>query len=162
MNDLLALAFQTDSTRIATFMLADEGSNRRYDNLGINDGHHELSHHGRNEEKQAKIQQINTFHVEQLADLLGKLQKVKEGDGTLLDNLMLVYGSGIGDGNRHNHNDLPVLLVGKGGGTIQPGRHLEYPKDTPLNNLFLSMLDRMQAPVESFGDSTGRLTGLEG
>jgi hypothetical protein len=162
MSDLLVLAFQGDLTRIATFMFANEGSNRSYPFLGISDGHHELSRHGGDPKKHEKIRAINTFHVEQLAYLLSRLKQIREGEGTLLDNTMLVYGSGIGDGNRHNHNDLPVLLAGRGGGTIQTGRHVEYPKNTPLNNLYLSMLDRIGAPVESLGDSTGRLPRLEG
>lgn len=160
--DLMALAFQGDLTRISTFMLANEGSNRSYKEIGVPDGHHNLSHHGGDPEKHRKLAQINTFHIEQLAYLVGKLQAIREGDGTLLDNLMLVYGSGIGDGNRHNHNDLPVLLIGSGGGTIQPGRHIQYARNTPMNNLFLSMLDRMGAEVDSLGDSRGRLWGLEG
>lgn len=162
MNDLLLLAFQADLTRVATFMFANEGSNRSYPELGVTDGHHELSHHGGDEAKLEKIQKINTFHIEQFAYLVRRLKETKEGDGTLLDHAMLVYGSGIGDGNRHNHNDLPVLMLGRGGGTIATGRHLEYPRNTPLNNLFLTMLDRMGTPVESLGDSTGRLSNLSG
>jgi hypothetical protein len=163
MGDLLALAFQADLTRIATFPLANEGSNRNYKFLEIPEGHHELSHHGRNADKQAKLQKINQFHMEQFAYLLGKLKEVREGDGTLLDNCMLLYGSGNGDGNRHNHDDLPILLVGKGGGTIKTGRHLRLRigDNTPLNNLYLSMLDRMGAPMDQLGDSTGRLAELD-
>lgn len=160
MMDMLALAFQTDSTRVITYLLAHDGSNRSYPLLGIKEGHHELSHHGNNEEKKQKIAKINRFHATQLAYLLGKLKAVKEGNGTLLDNCMIVYGSGIGDGNRHNHNDLPVLLLGKGGGTIKPGRHLRFPDNTPMTNLYLAMLDRMGVPAERIGDSTGRLQGL--
>ncbi|MBI4582893.1 MAG: DUF1552 domain-containing protein [Planctomycetes bacterium] len=160
--DLLALAFQADLTRVATFMLANEGSNRSYSMIGVSDGHHDLSHHGGNKEKQEKIHQINHFHIQQFAHLLSRLKEAKEGDGTVLDHCMIVYGSGIGDGNRHNHNDLPVLLAGRAGGTILPGRHLLYPKDTPLNNLFLSMLDRIDASTDKLGDSTGRLSQLFG
>ncbi len=162
MNDLLVLAFQGDLTRIATFMFANEGSNRSYPFIGVKEGHHELSHHGNDPKKLAKIAQINTFHVSQMADLLGKLKAAREGEATLLDHCMIVYGSGLGDGNRHNHNDLPVLLAGRGNGTIQTGRHVKYPKNTPLNNLFLDMLDRLGVSVPSFGDSTSRLPGLEG
>jgi hypothetical protein len=162
MADLLALSFQTDTTRIATFMFANEGSNRNYPNLEIPEGHHDLSHHGNDKKKNAKIAKINTFQITQLAYLLEKLKASREGDGSLLDNCMIVFGSGIGDGNKHNHDDLPILLAGKGGGTIQTGRHIKYPRHTPLNNLFLSMLDRMGAPVDSLGDSKGRLEGLEG
>lgn len=162
MGDLLVLAFQGDLTRISTFVFANEGSNRSYDFIEVPEGHHELSHHGRDPKKQAKIQKINAFHVEQFAHILGRLKAIKEGEGTLLDHCMLVYGSGIGDGDRHNHNDLPILLAGRGGGTITTGRHVRYSRDTPLNNLYLSMLDRMGTPVPSLGDSTGRLTSLDG
>jgi hypothetical protein len=142
-------------------VFANEGSNRSYGEIGIPDGHHELSHHGGNDEKQEKIAKINKFHMEHFAYLLEKLKKVEEGDGSVLDHSMLLYGSGIGDGNRHNHNDLPVLMAGHGCGTVKPGRHLEYPTNTPLNNLFLSMLDRMDVSVDALGDSKGRLEGLE-
>jgi hypothetical protein len=161
MGDLLVLAFQGDLTRIATWVFANDGSNRSYRFIDVSEGHHDLSHHGRDKEKLKKIQKINQFHVTQLAYFLERLQGVKEGGGTLLDNCMIVYGSGIGDGNRHNHNDLPVLLAGKAGGTIKTGRHVRY-KEEPMANLFLSMLDRVEVKVDSFGDSTGRLTGLEG
>jgi hypothetical protein len=160
MGDLLALAFQSDLTRIATFVFANDGSNRSYRPIGVPEGHHDLSHHGGNKEKQEKIRTINRFHITQLAHLLEKLKTVKEGDGTLLDNCMILYGSGIGDGNRHNHDHLPILLAGKGGGTLKTGRHLRYQQETPLTNLFLSMLDRVGAPADSFGDSTGRLESL--
>jgi hypothetical protein len=158
MCDLMVLSFQTDLTRVVTFPLANDGSNRPYPVIGVTEGHHDLSHHGRNAEKQAKIKKINTFHAEQLAYLLGRMAAVKEADGTtLLDSVMLVYGSGIGDGDRHNHDDLPILLIGKGGGTIEGGRHLKYPRNTPLMNLYLSLFDRMGCPTDRFGDSTGRL-----
>ncbi len=161
MMDMIALAFQADITRVVTFVLANEGSNRSYRSLDVAEGHHELSHHEGNPEKHAKIARINLFHMEQFAYLLGKLRGIGEGDGSVLDNTMLLYGSGIGDGNRHNHDDLPVLLVGKGNGTIKAGRHVKYPSNTPLNNLFLSMLDRFDCPVDALGDSKGRLEGLE-
>jgi hypothetical protein len=157
MGDLLALAFQGDLTRVATFVYANEGSNRSYRIIEVSDGHHDLSHHQNNQEKLAKIAQINRFHMEQFAYLLGRLRAIPEGNGTLLDNCMIVYGSGNGDGNRHNHDDLPILLAGRGGGTIATGRHVRFPRETPLTNLFLSLLDRMGASVPSLGDSTGRL-----
>jgi hypothetical protein len=160
MFDLMAVAFQADLTRIATFMYANEGSNRSYPKINVTDGHHNLSHHQKDAEKLDKIRKINRLHVELFAHLLQKLDSMPEGNGTVLDNTMLVYGSGIGDGDRHNHDDLPIILAGKGGGTIQSGRHLVYPKDTPLNNLFLSMLDRANVPCASLGDSTGRLNNL--
>ncbi|MFO0852211.1 MAG: DUF1552 domain-containing protein [Gemmataceae bacterium] len=158
MADLMVLAFQTDLTRVVTLPFANDGSNRPYPFIGVPEGHHDLSHHQRNQDKQAKLKKINTFHTEQLAYLVGKMQAVKEANGTtLLDNVMLVYGSGISDGDRHNHDDLPILLIGKGGGTIPTGRHTTYQRETPLMNLYLSLFDRMGAPTERFGDSTGRL-----
>jgi hypothetical protein len=162
MADLLVLAFRTDQTRIATFALANDGSNRSYRFLEVPEGHHDLSHHQGDKTKLEKIKKINTFHVTQLSYLLQKLDECKEGDGTLLDHSMIVYGSGIGDGNRHNHDQLPIILAGGGNGTIKTGRHVKLPRKTPMGNLYLSMLDRMGAPVDSIGDSTGRLTGLEG
>jgi hypothetical protein len=158
--DLLVVAFQGDLTRIATFVLGNEGSNRSYRFIGVPEGHHELSHHAGKKEKQEKIRLINRFHVSQFAYFLAKLKSIKEGNGTLLDQAMIVYGSGIGDGNRHNHDELPILVAGGAGGTIHPGRHIRFPKETPLTNLYLSLLDRMGAPTASFGDSTGRLPGL--
>jgi hypothetical protein len=160
MCDLMVLAFRTDLTRVVTFPLANDGSNRPYKFIDVPEGHHDLSHHGSDPKKLEKIRSINTFHVEQLAYLMGKMRVVKEANGTtLLDNVMMVYGSGIGDGNRHNHDDLPVLLLGKGGGTIEGGRHLVFPRraDTPLMNLYLSLFERMGAPAARFGDSTGTL-----
>ncbi len=156
MLDLLALALQSDVTRICTFMFANEASNRAYPFLKVPDGHHDLSHHGNDPAKHEKIKAINRFHVEQFAYLLGKLESMKEGEGTLLDHVMMVYGSGISDGDRHNHDDLPIILAGKGGGTITPGRHIKY-NSLPLNNLYLSMLDRMGVKIDRHGDSTGRL-----
>jgi hypothetical protein len=160
MFDMLALAFQTDSTRVSTFIIGHEGSNRPYPFIGVNDGHHDLSHHRNNPEFIEKIAQINTFHMKQFAYFLQKLSSIKEGDGTLLDNCMIVYGSGLSDGNQHSHHDLPLILAGRGGGTITPGRHIKAADHTPLNNLFLSLLDRMGAPTERFGDSTGRFTAI--
>lgn len=160
MFDLLALAFQTDTTRIGTFMLAHDGSNRPYPWLGVPEGHHDLSHHGNDEAKKEKIAKINRFHIEQFAYFLGRLKEIKEGEGSLLDNCMIMYGAAISDGNRHNHNDLPVFLAGRGRGAIQPGRHVRYPDDTPMANLFLSMLDQVGVKPERFGDSTGRLPQL--
>ncbi|MDB6026566.1 MAG: hypothetical protein JWM68_2789, partial [Verrucomicrobiales bacterium] len=160
MYDLLALSLQTDSTRIATLMIAFDGSNRPYPNLGISDGHHNLSHHENDAEKKKRIAQINHFHMTQFAKFLQKLKATKEGEGTLLDHSMIVYGSGLSDGNAHNHDNLPVLLAGHGGGAIQSGRHLKVADQTPMSNLFVSMLDSFGSPVERFGDSTGKLPGL--
>ncbi|MCS7045194.1 MAG: DUF1552 domain-containing protein [Gemmataceae bacterium] len=158
--DLLVLAFQTDSTRVATFVFANEGSNRSYSFIGVPEGHHDLSHHENNPVKQGKIRQINIFHMQQFAYFLNKLKNTQEGDGTLLDHCMVVYGSGNSDGNRHNHDDLPILLAGKGCGNLRSGRHVRYRRETPLNNLWLALLDRMDCPVDRLGDSTGRLNGL--
>jgi hypothetical protein len=159
--DLMVLAFRTDQTRIGTFVFANEGSNRSYRFIGVPDGHHDLSHHGNDQEKQKKIREINRFHVEQLAYLLKKLREVKESDGsTLLDNCLIAYGSGNSDGNRHNHDDLPVLVAGKGGGSVRAGRHLRFPRETPVTNLWLAMLNRAGAPATTLGDSTGVLEGL--
>lgn len=160
MYDLMALAFQTDSTRIGTFVVAHDGSNRPYPFIGVSDGHHDLSHHGNSDEKKQKIAKINRFHLEQFAYFLGKLRSIPEGQGTLLDQCMILYGSGIGDGNRHNHDDLPILLAGAGGSSFQPGRHVRYSKNTPLNNLYLSMMDRMGVSTPRLGDSTGVLQNL--
>jgi hypothetical protein len=160
MFDLLALAFQTDATRISSFILAHDGSNRPYPFLGVRDGHHDLSHHGNDEEKKKKIAKINRFHMEQFAYFLGRLKAMPEGEGSVLDNCMLVYGAAISDGNRHNHNDLPVLLAGRGGGSLNPGRHVRYADNTPMANLYLSTLERMDVPTERLGDSTGRLDRL--
>jgi len=162
MADLLVLAFQADITRVSTFVLANEGSNRPYPFIKVSEGHHDLSHHGNDATKKAKIRDINRFHVQQLAYLLTKLKGTPEGDGTLLDHCMIAYGSGNSDGNAHNHEDLPILLAGGGGGTIKTGRHIRYAKETPLNNLWLSMLDRISVKMDSLGDSTGTLPGLAG
>jgi hypothetical protein len=162
MCDLLVLAFQADLTRVVTFVLANEGSNKPYPFIGVSEGHHDLSHHGNDPKKKAKIRDINRFHTTQLAYLLKKLKSIKEGDGTLLDHCMIVYGSGNSDGNAHNHDDLPILLAGKGCGTIKTGRHVRYRNETPLNNLWLSMLNRMSIKVAALGDSTGTLPGLNG
>ena len=158
--DLMVLAFQTDTTRVATFVLANEGSNRSYPFIGVRDGHHSISHHGHDPVKLSKIQDINVFHATQLAYLLERLKSVKEGDGNLLDHSMIVYGSGNGDGDRHNHDDLPILLAGHGCGTIKQGRHIVYSKETPINNLWVSMLNRMDIRDVQFGDSTGELKKL--
>jgi hypothetical protein len=158
--DLLVLAFQTDQTRVATYVFANEGSNRNYAFLGVPEGHHELSHHGNDPAKHEKLKKINRFHVEQVAYLLERLRSVKEADGTLLDRCMILYGSGIGDGNRHDHEDLPLLLAGGGAGTLSPGRHVRFPKGTPATNLHLSLLERMGVGIDSLGDSTGRLDGI--
>jgi hypothetical protein len=137
--------------------MAHDGSNRPYPFIGVSDGHHDLSHHRGDEKKKALIAKINRFHTTQLAYFLQKLKSIKEGDGNLLDNSMIVYGSGISDGNKHLHENLPILVAGRGGGSITPGRHLQVDDMTPVTNLYLSLLDRMGAPAERVGDSTGKL-----
>src|SRR5258706_635018 len=161
MADLMVLAFQADVTRIATFVIANEGSNRPYPFIGVRDGHHDLSHHGNDATKKQRIRDINRFHVTQLAYLLEKLKSIPEGAGAILDHCMIAYGIGNSDGNAHNHDDLPILLAGGGCGTIKTGRHIRYNKDTPLNNLWMSMLDRMQVNVDAIADATGRLKSLD-
>ncbi len=158
--DLMVLAFQTDSTRISTLVLANEGSNKSYNFIDVPEGHHDLSHHENQAEKLAKIQQINEFHVRQFAYLLDRMKSVQEGEGTLLDQSMIIYGSGIGDGNAHNHDNLPIVMAGRAGGQIRTGRHIVFPDQTPLTNLYLTMLDWMDVSCERLGDSTGPLTGL--
>ena len=157
MYDLMALAFQTDTTRIATYLIAHDGSNRPYPKLGVSDGHHDLSHHGNDAAKKEKIAKINHFHMSQFAYFLQKLKGIQEGEQTLLDNCMIVYGGGIGDGNRHNHDDLQILLAGGGGGTLRPGRHVRLEKETPTTNLYLSILERLGVAADRIGDSTGKL-----
>ncbi len=160
MCDLMVLAFQTDVTRIATFMLAREGSDQRYRMVGVNEGHHTLSHHQNRPANLAKLKAINVYFNQQLAYLAGKLKSIKEGEGTLLDNCMIAFGSAIADPNRHTHENLPVLLVGGGGGTLRTGRFIRYPHGTPLNNLWISMLERFGVRGARFGDGTGPLEGL--
>jgi hypothetical protein len=159
MFDLMGLAFRTDQTRIATFMYANDVSQRNFTALvpGANGAHHEFSHHEGKKEKVEAYSKIVRWHVEQFAYLLDVLSKAKEGEGTLLDNALLMLGSSISDGNRHDPANLPILLAGRGGRTIQSGRHLPSPKGTPLCNLYVSLLKRMGVDVDRFGDSTGAL-----
>lgn len=161
MCDMMVLAFQMDRTRLATFMLADAGSNRSYRQINVPDGHHDLSHHRGDAAKHAKIREINRFHVQQVAYFLEKLKQTPDGPhGNLLDQSMICYGSAISDGNKHNNEDLPVILAGGGGGTIDTGRHLRVDAETPMCNLFMSMLERFGTPVDFIGDSTGSLNQL--
>ena len=162
MLDMVALAFQTDTTRIATCMLANEGSNRAYRNLSITRGHHELSHHQNNAENLRQIREINRFHMRQFAYLVGKLKGMPEGEGSVLDNTMLLYGAALADGNRHEHENLPLILAGRGGGSIMTGRHVRYPSETPMCNLLLTMMSKAGVDAPRHGDSTGMLRGLEG
>jgi len=157
LGDMMVLAFQTDTTRVSSFMFANAGSNRAYREIGINDGHHSLSHHQNRKEKLDKIRDINRHHVAQLSYILQRLKSIPEGEGNLLDNTLVMYGSGICDGNRHNNENLPILFAG-GGDRMQTGQHLKFRTETPVCNLFNSMLDVAGAKVDLFGDSTGRLS----
>ncbi|NNJ25062.1 DUF1552 domain-containing protein [Alienimonas chondri] len=162
MYDLQALAFQADVTRVTTFMVASAGSNRNYPEVDVKDGHHHLSHHQSNERKLEQIARIDRFLMEHFARFVQKLKETPDGEGNLLDNSLILYGSAIRDGNRHSHADLPLILAGRGGGAVKPGQHRRFGDGTPLNNLFLTMLDAAGATgVEEFGDSTGRVTGLD-
>jgi hypothetical protein len=158
MMDLLALAFQTDSTRVITFLMGIEQSPRSYGaEIGITEAHHGLTHHSGDPEKIEKVARINCYHMKQFVYLLEKLKSLKEGDGTLLDHSMIAYGSGLSDGNRHDHHNLPLILAGRASGALKPGRMVRYPDETPITNLYVAMLDRLGVPVESLGDSTGKL-----
>ena len=160
MGDMMVLAFQADLTRVCTFMFANDGSNRSFGFIGVPEGHHDISHHGLDPNKLERKRKIDTFQLEQLAYVLRRLKETKEGDSNLLDNSMVLFGAGISDGNRHNHDNLPVLLAGRAGGSLRTGRHLVYQNHTPLNNLFLSMLDRVGIPTETLGNSSGKLSQL--
>lgn len=153
--ELLALAFQSDSTRIATMMIGRESSIRSYDNIGIPEAHHQLSHHRNDPANLAKLTKIQTYHMKLFAQLVAKLQSTNEGEGILLDHSMILYGAGIADSNRHTHEKLPILVVGKGNGSVKTGRHIDLGKDTPVTNLLLAMLDRVKVRPERLGDSTG-------
>ncbi len=161
MLDLMVLGFWTDSTRVSTFMFGNAVSGRNFSFLdGVKGGHHQTSHHENDKEKLEQYKRINTWHMAQLAYMLDKMKAIKEGEGNLLDNSMVLFGAGMRDGNAHNPHNLPVVLAGRGGGTLSPGRHLVYEKNTPLCNLYVSMLNRLGTPMEKFSDSTGELPGL--
>jgi len=157
MYELIALALQTDRTRVVTFMLGNAGSNRSYRWLDVPQGHHNLSHHGRKADKLAQIRKINRWHLEQFAAFLDRMAAVDAGAGSLLDHSAIVYGSGLADGNRHRHEDLPVLLAGGAGGRVRGGRHLRFAKETPMADLYLRVMDWMGAPASSFGDGKSAL-----
>jgi hypothetical protein len=157
MFDLQVLAYQCDLCRVSTFMMAREQSDRTYREIGIPDAHHPLTHHQNDPVKIAKVVEINIFHAKLFAYFLEKLQSTSDGDGSLLDHTMVLYGSCISDGNKHLHQDLPVLLLGGGRKPINGGRHLRYPSGTPMTNLYLTMLDQLGIPLEHFGDSNGQL-----
>lgn len=161
MTNMITVAFQADLTRVVTFLVTHEGTSRAYREIGIPDGHHPLTHHRNQLPLMEKVSQINTYHMVQFAGWIEKLKSSKEGDGSLLDNSMIVYGAGLSDGNRHLHEDLPTLIAGRAGNHFKPGRRIVYRRETPMCNLFLTMMDRMGVHTEEFGDSTGPLDGLD-
>ena len=158
--ELLALAFQADFTRVFTFLFTRETTARAYPEIGVPDSHHQLSHAINDAEAQEKVARVNAYHLSLFAGFLEKLQSIPDGDGSLLDHVMIVYGAGIGNGNLHSHDNLPILMMGGGGGLIKGNRHHVLSADTPLTNLYVSILDKLGLPVDEFGDSTGALTGL--
>jgi hypothetical protein len=161
MMDLMVVAWQSDMTRVASFMLGREGSNRAYPEIGIPDGHHSISHHQGDPEKVDKLLKIDELHVSMYAYLLDRLRSTPDGDGSLLDHSLVLYGSSLSESNLHTHDDLPIVLAGSASGRIGGNRHLVYPHATQLNNLLLNMFDAADVPhVAGFGDSTGRLTGI--
>ena len=156
--DMMVLGFQTDSTRVASFLMAHDGSNRNFKSIGVGEGHHNISHHKGKKENLEKIQKIDQYYLTQLAYFFQKMKETEDVDGkSLLHNSMIVYGSGISDGNRHNHNDLPIIVGGNGGGSFTPGRHVDLREEVPLSNLYVRMLNEFGVETESFGDSTGSL-----
>jgi hypothetical protein len=158
--DLLALAYQTDLTRVSTFMLAKEVSGRAYPEIGISDAHHPLSHHQDEQAKLERLHKVNEYHFQQFAHLVKKMEATPEGDGTMLDHTLFFYGTGISDSNTHFHDDLPIALIGGQKVGIKAGRYVRHPKGTPITNLYLAMLDKFGVHLESFGDSTGRVDTL--
>jgi hypothetical protein len=160
MFDLQVMAFQADLTRVSTLIYGREASVRTYGEIGVTDPHHPLSHHRNLPENIEKITKINTYHTSLFAYFLDKMKNTKEGDSNLLDHSLVVYGGAICDGNSHSHKDLPVLVAGRGDGQIKPGRHIAYEKGTPMTNLYLTLLERMNVPTEKLGDSTGQLQHL--
>ena len=160
MMDLQVIAFQTDMTRVITFVPAREGSNRSYREIGVSDGHHSITHHQNDAEKIENVAKIDQLLVKNFAYLLERLKATPDGEGNLLDHSIIVYGSGTADGNRHTHHDLPVVVAGGGAGQMDGGRHMRFPTETPLNNLYLNMLDKAGVSLDKFGDSTGRLSGI--
>jgi hypothetical protein len=161
MTDMITIAFQADLTRVVTFLMTREGTSRPYRELDIADGHHPCTHHQNKPDLIEKVTKINTYHVQQMARWIEKLKSAKDGDSSLLDNMMLVYGAGLSDGNRHLHEDLPTLIAGKAGGTIKTGRRVVYRKETPMCNLHLAMMERMGVHMEHFGDATGKVSLAE-
>jgi hypothetical protein len=162
MSDLMVIAFQTDMTRVVSFMMAREGSNRSYRSIGVSDGHHSVTHHQNDPDKIAKTMKIDELHVQSFSYLLDRLKATPDGDGTLLDHSMILYGSSISDGNAHTHHDLPLVLAGGATCNIKGGRHIRYDDQTPMNNLLVTMLDKAGVAADTLGDSTGKLGQLSG
>ena len=162
MSDLMVVAFQADMTRVVTFMMGREGSNRSFPEIGIPEGCHVVTHHQNDPEKIAKARILDQHRAQVFSYLVNRLNETQDGEGTLLDHTMLLYGGGIRDGNAHDHDDLPLVLLGGGSAGIKGGRHLRYKPETPMNNLLLSMLDKAGVPGETLGDSTGKIDQLSG
>jgi hypothetical protein len=160
MSDMVTIAFQADQTRVLTFLVTHEGTSRAYREIGISDGHHPLTHHMGNMEKLNKVAEINLYQMKQFALWMQKMKATKDGDGSLLDHSMIVYGAGMSDGNGHDPKNLPILLLGAGCGALKSGRHIRYQKGTPLANMHLALLNKLNVPLEKIGDSTGELTDL--
>jgi hypothetical protein len=159
MMDMIVIAYQTDMTRVITYMVGKGGSNRPYPAIGVADGHHSISHHKNNPETMARVAKIDAHLIHHFTYLLEKLRSTRDGDGSLLDHSLILYGSSLADANIHEHHNLPILVAGGGSGQMKGGRHLRYPKETPLNNLFLNLLDMADVPnAQPFGDATGRLS----
>jgi hypothetical protein len=160
MFDLQVLAFQADVTRVITFQLARETSNRTYPEIGVSDPHHPLTHHGNDPAKVEKVARINRFHVSLFAEFLAKMRDTREGNGSLLDHSLLLYGSGMGNGNQHDHDNLPILVAGGAAGRMRGGRHIRFAQPTPLANLHLTLLDKVGVRLDSFADSRGKVDEL--
>jgi Protein of unknown function (DUF1552) len=161
MLDMQVVAWQTDMTRVTTFSLGRDGSNRAYREIGISDGHHSISHHQGDAERLEKLMKIDELHTAMFAYLLKRLKETPDGDGSLLDHSLVCFGGSLSESNQHTHDQLPIVLGGLGSGAVKGGRHIVEKAETPLNNLFLNMFDYANVPnVEQFGDSTGRLTSI--
>jgi hypothetical protein len=151
------LAYQTDITRVSTFMLARDLSQRTFPQIGVPEPHHSVSHHGNNPQQIAKLAKINNYHASLMAYFFDKLRKTPDGDGNLLDHSMILYGSSMSNPNEHNHFPLPLLVCGGGNGRLQGGRHLKFPERTPMSNLLVAVLDKAGIEIQTLGDSTGKL-----
>ena len=160
MFDLQVLAYQADLTRVISFMMGHETSVRAYPEIGVPDAHHALSHHGGDKMLIERLKKVDSHLTTMFAYYVDRLASTADGDGTLLDSVMIMFGSGMSDGNRHDHHDLPTLLVGGGAGQLKGGRHVRVAKDTPNTNLFVTMLEKLGVPIGNMGDSTGKLTTL--